>query len=114
AAEDGRGSMSRSWWNPCPWKGEVSESSKCTAPGARDGRTSPAPGGAHELRELAQGGDEGEQVGVELILMGHRQAVGCTGIDIERRVRDDLRRAHGRRLDRHDLVVIPVDDEGGY
>src|SRR6266542_6884019 len=32
-------------------------------------------------------------------------------IDFQRGVLDDLGREHGRRADRHDLVVVAVDDE---
>src|SRR3546814_7876028 len=44
---------------------------------------------ADELRRSAP--DEGEQVGVELVLMCLGKTVGCAGIDFQRRVRHELR-----------------------
>jgi len=55
---------------------------------------------------------EGQQVGVELILVRAGEAVGRTWIDLESRVLDDLGGEQGRGTDGHNLVVVAVNDQG--
>src|SRR5712691_8075397 len=52
--------------------------------------------------------DEGEQILVDLVLMGRAQAVRCTLVDLEGGVLDQFRGQHGRGADRHDLVVVTM------
>ena len=46
--------------------------------------------------------------------MGDRQAVRRAWIDLQRRVLDDLRRHPSGRINRHDLVVVAMDDQGRH
>ena len=55
---------------------------------------------------------EGQQVGVELFLVRAAEAMGRARIDFQGGVLDDLRGEHGRVADRHDLVIVTVDDQG--
>jgi hypothetical protein len=55
---------------------------------------------------------ECEQVGVELFLVRVGKAVGCAFVDLQGRALDELRGGESRGDDRHDLVVIAVDDQG--
>src|ERR1035437_3109393 len=55
--------------------------------------------------------EEGQQIGVELVLVRVGQTMGTAGIDLQRRVLDEFRREHCRSRDRHDLIVIAVDDQ---
>ncbi len=55
---------------------------------------------------------EGQQVGIELLLVREGQAVGRPRIDLQGRVLDELGGEQGRVSDRHDLVVVSVDDQG--
>src|SRR6266700_3060174 len=55
---------------------------------------------------------KGQQIGVELLLVREGEAVGRARIDFQGGVLDDLRGAEGRGTDRHDLVVVAVDDQG--
>src|SRR3989440_4798447 len=94
-------------------------------PPGLSGRDAPAPSSAFGLsgrrtlraeRRFATlpdlGPQEGQQVGVELLLVCAHEAVGRARIDLQGRVLDDLRGEKGRVTDRHDLVVITVDDQG--
>src|SRR5690606_41501435 len=74
--------------------------------GGGDGERSPSP-----CRSRVQ---EFEEVVVELLLVGGGQTVRGTGVNLQRRSLDDLRGALGRRDDRHDLVVVSVDDQGRH
>src|SRR5665811_683216 len=55
--------------------------------------------------------EEGQQIGVELVLVRVGQAMGAARIDLQRRVLDEFRREYGRSRDRHDLIVIAVNDQ---
>ena len=52
-----------------------------------------------------------EQVGIEAILERGREAVPGAFVDLQRRLLDDLRGQERRRADRHDLIVVAVDDQ---
>jgi hypothetical protein len=58
--------------------------------------------------------EEREQIRVDLVLMGRAQAVRRARIDFQCGALDDLGRKQGRGADRHDLVVITVDDHGRH
>ena len=58
--------------------------------------------------------EKGEQVGVELVLVRPGQAMGCARIDLQDRIRNELGCGVGRCTDRHDLVVVSVDDESRH
>ncbi len=58
------------------------------------------------------GPQEGQQVGVELLLVRAGEAVGRARIDLKARVLDELRGEEGRVVDRHNLVVVAMDDQG--
>src|SRR5260221_11628927 len=58
------------------------------------------------------GPQEGQQVGVELLLVCTHETVGRARIDLQGRVLDDLRGEEGRVADRHDLVVVAMYDQG--
>src|SRR6266568_4862832 len=55
---------------------------------------------------------EGEQVGVELLLVREGQAMWRARIDLQCCALDELGGEQGRVSDRHDLVVVAVDDQG--
>src|SRR5665647_2274963 len=55
--------------------------------------------------------EEGQQIGVERVLVRVGRTMGAARIDLQRRVLDEFRREHGRSRDRHDLIVIAVDDQ---
>ena len=57
------------------------------------------------------GPQEGQQVGIEPPLVRAHEAVGRSWIDLQGRVLDDLRGEEGRVTNRHDLVVVAVEDE---
>ena len=54
---------------------------------------------------------EGQQVGVELVLVGVAQAVRAAAVDLQHRAPDQLGRQQRRAGDRHDLVVVAVHDQ---
>ena len=56
--------------------------------------------------------DEREKVGVELLLVGDHEAMRRARIDLQLGVLDDLRGEQRRVGDRHDLVVVAVEDQG--
>jgi hypothetical protein len=53
------------------------------------------------------------RVRVDLILVGAAPAVGRARIDLELRLRRDLDLGVGRGADRHDLIVVAMDDKRG-
>ncbi len=55
---------------------------------------------------------EGQQVGVELLLAREGQAVGRAWIDLQGGILDELGGEQGRVADWHDLVVVTVDNQG--
>ena len=55
--------------------------------------------------------DEREQILVDLVLVRRAHAVRRALVDLQRRVLDDLGREQGRGADRHDLVVVAVQDQ---
>jgi hypothetical protein len=57
--------------------------------------------------------DEGEEVGVELVLGGVGEAVRAAGVDFESGAGDEFRRTESSGADGDDLIVISVDDERG-
>src|SRR5262245_1227616 len=52
-----------------------------------------------------------EEVGVDLVLAGRAETVGRAGIDLQGGRLDERGREQGGGPDRHDLVVVAVDDE---
>src|SRR5215467_7469842 len=54
---------------------------------------------------------EGEQVCVDLILVGRAHPVRGPPVDLQRRVLHPLRREHRGRADRHDLIIVTVEDQ---
>src|SRR3989442_596852 len=107
--------VSLSWWSSLDWlmvritpsHEGLAPSSPCGVAGSR----SPEP----EACDATWPGlrpQEGEQVGVELLLVREGQAVGRPRIDLQGRALDDLGGEQGRVSDRHDLVVVAVDDQG--
>ncbi len=68
---------------------------------------------ANDLSPLPPlGPQEGQQVGVELLLVREGQAMGRARIDLQDCTFDELGGEQGRVADRHDLVVVAVDDQG--
>jgi hypothetical protein len=63
----------------------------------------------HEYSPLCL--EEREQIRVDLVLVGGAQPVRCAGIDLELCLRRDLHRRLGLGADRHNLVVVAVDEE---
>src|ERR1035437_2759822 len=63
---------------------------------------------------LPSGPEKGEQVGVELVFVRVGETVRATWVDFQGRVLDEFGRGVSRCADRHDLVVIAVDDEGWH
>ena len=61
---------------------------------------------------LRLGPQEGQQVGVDLILMRGREAVRCARIVDFLCAPDELNRLHRRVLNGNDLVVLAVHDQG--
>ncbi len=57
--------------------------------------------------------DEGEQVRIELVRMDDRHAMWKTGVDLELSILDQLGRKGSSVRKGHDLVIVPVHDEGG-
>ena len=60
------------------------------------------------------GSDEGQQVFVDLVFVRGAKAMRRSGVDFERRSRDQIGRKHGRVGDGHDLVIVAVQDQGGH
>jgi hypothetical protein len=55
--------------------------------------------------------EEREKIFVDLVLEGRAHAAWGTLIDLQLGALDELGRQHGRVSDRHDLVVVAVEDE---
>ncbi len=55
--------------------------------------------------------DEREQVLVDLVLVRRAHAVRRALVDLQRRALDDLGREQRRGADRHDLIVVAVQDQ---
>src|SRR6266850_3781545 len=55
--------------------------------------------------------EEREQIGVDLVLVRAAQPVRRAGIDLELRLGRELDGGVGRGADRHDLIVVAVDDQ---
>src|ERR1035437_4687288 len=66
-----------------------------------------------EARSLARR-EKSQQIGVHFVLVGRAQAVRRAWIGFQRGPFDQLGREQGRGADRHDLVVVAMDDESGY
>ncbi len=58
--------------------------------------------------------EEREQILVDLVLEGRAHAVRRALVDLQRGALDDLGREQGRGADRHDLVVVAVQDQGRH
>lgn len=56
--------------------------------------------------------DEGQDVGVEAFGLGLGEPVLSAGVDLEDRIRNDLGGQMSRSLDRDDLAVVVVNDQG--
>jgi hypothetical protein len=54
--------------------------------------------------------EKGEQVGIELVFARVGETVRATRVDFQGRVLDEFGRGVSRGADRHDLVVVAVDD----
>src|SRR5262249_25491389 len=63
------------------------------------------------ISSRSSGLQELEEVCVDAVLEGRAHAVRRALVDLEPRVLDELRRLHGRRSDRNDLVVVAMQDE---
>ena len=63
---------------------------------------------------LSSGPEKGEQVGIDLVFVCVGEAVRPARVDLQGRVPDEFGRSVGRSADRHDLVVVAMDDEGGH
>src|SRR5690242_21952755 len=62
----------------------------------------------------ASGLGEGQQVRVEAVLVRVGDAVRRAFVDDQLAVLDQLRRRAAGSIDRHDLVVVAVDDQRGH
>ena len=58
--------------------------------------------------------EKGEQVGIEFVFVRVGEAVRTSWIDLQGGVFDELDRGASRGFDRHDLVIVAVDDEGWH
>src|SRR5262245_65928788 len=54
---------------------------------------------------------EVEQIGVQAIFEGSRKSVASAFVDLQRRPLDDLRGQERRCGDRHNLIVVAVNDQ---
>src|SRR5688500_15905328 len=91
--------LPRSWWSPLSVKGAA-------GPGGVAGRWGPR-------WRWSSARQEGQQVGVELFLVGAVETVRRPGVDLELGTLHQVDRLPSGRDDRHDLVVVPVRDERG-
>src|SRR5690242_6873683 len=57
---------------------------------------------------------EFQQVGIQLVLMRIRESVRSTRINLQRRVSDELRRCDSPSPNRHHLIVIAMQHQGGH
>src|ERR1700722_1368918 len=62
---------------------------------------------------LRLGLEEGKNVGIDLVLPGDGQTVRRARIHFQGRVLNDLRRCESGGTNRHNLIIVAVDDEGG-
>jgi hypothetical protein len=60
---------------------------------------------------VSLGPQEGQQVGVELLLVRAGEDVRRTRIDLKARVLDELGGEQGGVADRHDLVIVAMNDQ---
>src|SRR5674476_110249 len=60
------------------------------------------------------GAEKGEQTSIEAIFVRIGETVRATRVDHQGRVPNEFGRGVSRRVDRHDLVIVAVDDEGWY
>ena len=58
--------------------------------------------------------DESEQIGIEFLLMRICEAMRRAGIDDELCSLDKFRGRSAGGVNRHDLIVVTVDDESGH
>src|SRR3989442_6096219 len=106
--------VSLSWWFSLDWllvritpsHEGLAPSSPCGVAGSRSPEPEPCDATWPRLRP-----QEGQQVFVELLLVREGQAVGRPRIDLQGGALDDLGGEQGRVADRHDLVVVAVDDQ---
>ncbi len=63
-----------------------------------------------EVQVHPLGPEKNEQVGVKFILVRPRQSMGCAWIDLQGHVLDEFGRGVSRGANRHDLVVVAVND----
>src|SRR5690606_5849145 len=55
-----------------------------------------------------------QQIDVQLLLMRHRESVRCTGVVDGLRAPDELLGFPGGVMDRNDLIVFAMEDQGRY
>src|ERR1022692_2824057 len=70
--------------------------------------------GPFHLNSGIAGCEECQQVGVELVFVRFGDAMRGTGINLQRGVLDEFGRGVSRGADRHDLVVVAVDNQGWH
>src|ERR1035437_1225104 len=66
---------------------------------------------SHAEARLLTRREKSQQIGVHFVLVGRAQAVRRAWIGFQRGPFDQLGREQGRGADRHDLVVVAMDDE---
>src|ERR1035437_6902513 len=67
-----------------------------------------------EAQGSPSGPEKGEQVGIELVFVRVGETVRPTRVDLQDRVLDECGRGVSRGADRHDLVVVSMNDEGWH
>lgn len=65
------------------------------------------------ISALASGLDEFQQIGIELIFVGVSQPMRCAGIDFEGGIFYQFCSGDRSGTNWHNLVIIPMNDEGG-
>src|ERR1700760_2779609 len=93
------------WPRPVPRRQTAPPS---TAPGGKAARLRPTRRWTSRSPSTL---DERQQVLVHLVLVRRAYAVGRARIDLEGRILHELGRQHRRVGDRHDLVVVAVEDQ---
>jgi hypothetical protein len=58
--------------------------------------------------------DEGKEVGIKLLFVGIREAMGRSGIDEKLCSFHEFRRSSAGSIDRHDLIVVSVNNKSGH